>query len=363
MTLPVPFSGKGGILPDGVSTAPLVEANNTYYNFSGGNLTLNVTPLTTNLITANDDWSGMPSVEGYKGTGLTNTHGVDPQTVLGTEFASNSLPVAGSTHVNANKSNPNSYNAGGVTEFDTGTFLAIGFQGNVQANPYIVFYLNTTGRSNVTISYTVMDIDGGSNSSVSPIALQYRVGETGLFTNVQSAFIADATSGPNAAGATTIINAVLPTAVDNKSKVQVRLITTDAAAPDGSSTPDEWIGINAVVINASSPTSASVSVGGQVIAPSGSGLAKATVTMFDASGNVRTAITNPFGFYRFEDVSAGETYIFEISSKVYAFPNPIRTIFVTEDIDSLNFSAEPLAVEPSKNGALTRKSSISPRKF
>ena len=34
------------------------------------------------LITINDDWSGVPSIIGYRGDGLTISAGVDPQTIL-----------------------------------------------------------------------------------------------------------------------------------------------------------------------------------------------------------------------------------------------------------------------------------------
>lgn len=360
---PLPFAGKDGVLPESFSFAPKVEADNTYYNFSSGSLTLAITPATTNLITTNDDWTGVASVEGYRGTNLTATHGIDPQTVLVTEFASNSLPGDGDTNVNANKGNPSAFNAGGVTEFDTGTFLAIGFQGNVQANPYLVFYINTTGRSNVTVSYTVTDIDGGSNNSVSPLALQYRVGETGIFTNVPAAFIADTTVGPNSEGTTQNVNVTLPSDASNKPKVQIRLITTNAANTSGDSAPDEWIGINNVIIGATVASAASVEVGGRIYSPYGRPLAGATVTMFDSYGSIRTARSNPFGYYRFYDISAGETYIFEISSKRFAFPDGIRTLFVTENVDTLDFSAEQAAPEPVKGEIPVQKSHFLNRKF
>jgi hypothetical protein len=362
LTLPVPFSGDDKFLSEGISFVPSVEASNTYHNFSGGSLSLSLTPATVNLITTNDDWSNIASVEGYDGKNLTATHGIDPQTVLGTEFTNNTLPSGGNTQINANKGNPSAFNAGGLTEFDTGTYLAFGFQGNVQANPYMVFYLNTTGRTNVTVGYDVQDIDAGSNNSVSQIALQYRVGTTGNFTNLPSGYVADATD-PNVAGRVSARSVLLPPAANNQSQVQVRLITTNSAATDGTSTPDEWIGVNNVVISVAPPTAASVSVGGQVISPYGNPLSGATVLMYDVMGGVQTARTNPFGYYRFYDVSVGEVYIFEVRSKKYVFPNAIRSIFVTENIDSLNFSAEPIGLPETKTESAPVKDNFFTRKF
>jgi hypothetical protein len=338
---PLPLADGKAAAPFVSSIVPRVGATGVYANLSGGSLSLNLTPATVDLITTNDDWSGVASVEGYFGLNLTATHGIDPQTVLGTEFANNALPVTANTQVNANKGNPSAFNAGGVTEFDSGDYLAIGFQGNVQANPYVVFYLNTTGRSNITLSYTVTDIDNGNNNAVSPLALQYRIGETGNFINIPAGFIADATDGPNLAGRNTLKNVVLPADAANKPKVQVRLITTNAANAAGASTPDEWIGVNAIVVSSQQPTAASVTIGGRVFNPYGRPLAGANVFMYNNTGGIRTARTNPFGFYRFGEVAAGETYVFEVRSKRYVFSNPVQVLNVTEDYDSLNFFASP----------------------
>lgn len=314
-----------------------VRADGTYYNFASGNLKLNVSPTTTDMITKNDDWSGVPSVEGYCGNNLTATHGIDPQTVLTSEYAT--LPSAGNTCVNANKGNPSAFNAGGITEFDRNGTFAIGFQGNVQANPYLVFYLNTVGQSYLRISYDLTDIDSGSNNSVSPIALQFRVGETGAFTNVSAGHVTDVTDGPNASGRLTTRIIALPASALNQPKLQIRLITTNAAAPDGTSTPDEWIGLNNVVISNLAPTAANVTVAGRAYNPSRKSLANAKILMYDNAGGIRMTLTDADGFYSFDEVTAGETYVFEIRSKKYVFPKPTRILSVTEDYNSLNFFA------------------------
>jgi hypothetical protein len=339
LLLPLSPTNKTSILPHAFSVIPTAKANSVYYNLSSGALSLNITPTSTDQITTNDDWSGIPSVEGYFGKNLTATHGVDPQTVLGTEFTNNALSPAGDTQVNANKGNPSAYNAGGVTEFDSGTPLGIGFQGNVQANPYLVFYLNTMGRSNITMSYTVTDLDSGSNNSISPLAVQYRVGETGNFINISEAFIADATDGPNLGGRVTTIDITLPAVVDNKPKVQIRLITTNAANGSGSSTPDEWIGINNVVIGQLSPTAATVSLSGRVTNAYGRGISKAKIRMTDSAGAVRTTNTSSFGYYNFADVESGQTLFLEVSHKSYNFSEPTRVISLMEELATVDFIA------------------------
>ena len=323
----------------GLSLLHPVRAGNTYANLSQGAFSYTLSAATANQISSNNNWSSVPSVEGYAGTGLTPTHGVDPQTVLTTEFANNALPVTASTQVNANKGNPNAFNAGGVTEFDSGNYIALGLQGNVQANPYIVFYLNTTGMSSTTISYNIIDIDGGSNNAVSPVALQYRVGETGPFTNLPNGFVADATDGPNQAGRISSRIVALPFAALNQPQVQIRLITTNAADTTGGSTPDEWIGVNNIVVTALVPSAAGVTIGGRVTTPDGQPVYGARITMFDIEGNIRTAMTNSFGYYRFEDVAAGETYVFSGSAKRYSLVTKYSLYTAEEDFSDLDFVA------------------------
>lgn len=329
----------GSFLPSqGLMPLRSAKAGSTYFTLGGSSLTLNITPSSTGLITTNDDWSGVASVEGYFGQNLTATHGIDPQTVLTSEFAT--LPSPGNTQVSANKGNPSAFNAGGLAEFDSGTYLAIGFQGNVQANPYLIFYLNTTGRSNITMNYTVQDIDGGSNDAVSQLALQYRIGETGNFSNVPAGYIADATDG-GVAGRITTRNVALPAVVNNQPKIQVRLITTNSANSGGSSTPDEWMGVNNITVSSNVTSAAGVSVGGRVLTASGRPIPKTQVVLSDVGGNTRTAITNPFGYYRFDNLQAGVTVLISIRVKGYTFTEPTRVLFLSEDLASFDFIAAP----------------------
>ncbi|MDQ4122620.1 MAG: carboxypeptidase-like regulatory domain-containing protein [Acidobacteriota bacterium] len=320
------------------SIAPTAKASHVYYNFTGGNLTLNITPATTDMITRNDDWSGVFAIEGFCGTSLTNTHGVDPQTVLGTGQTNDALPT--SKCVNANKQNPSAFNTGGATEFDAGDHLGIGFQGNVQANPYLVFYLNTTGQTKVFMSYEVSDIDKGTNNSVSQVALQYRVGETGSFINIPEGFVADATLGPNDATLKTTRGVYLPAGALNQPKVQVRLISTNAAAPDGTSTPDEWVGINNIVVTNQTTTASAVSVTGRARTSFGRPISRALVTIMDSMGNTRSTVTNPFGYYRFDDVQVGEGYVFTIYSKRYVFTEPTQFRLINSEDQPVDFLAE-----------------------
>ncbi len=190
----------------------------------------------TGLITADDNWSGVPGIIGYRGDGLTGATAVNPQTV-----------VAESTvvDVNANLLNPATFGTGGVAEFHIpNPVVALQGSGTARA-PYIQFHLNTIGSSNITVSYNLRDVDGSIDNAVQPVALQFRVGSTGNFTNVPAGFVADATSGPSLATQVTPVSVLLPAAAENQPLVQVRVITTDAAGVD------EWVGIDDISVNGS----------------------------------------------------------------------------------------------------------------
>ena len=138
-------------------------------------------------------------------------------------------------------------------------------------------------------------------------------------------------------------NITLPAACDNQAKVQVRLITTNAAGPD------EWIGINNVVFSVLAPTAAMATAGGRVFSPDGRALSNASITMYDSTGNSRSARSNSFGYYSFREVPVGETYIFEIRSKRYVFSQSTQVINLTEDNNSINFYADPVTSDNFKS--------------
>jgi hypothetical protein len=191
------------------------------------------------LITANDDWSSVPGIEGYLGQDITLATGVDPQTLLTTS----TVTTAPDLDVVANQAAPETNTSGGVGEFDGISNPTVALQGSGTADaPYIIIYLNTTGRSNINVAYNLRDIDGSTDNSTQPVALQYRVGSTGDFTNLPAGFVADASTGPNLATQVTPVSVQLPANANNQALVQVRVITTNAVGSD------EWIGVDDINI-------------------------------------------------------------------------------------------------------------------
>jgi len=187
-----------------------------------------------NLIVANDDWSLVPGIVGYLGTGLTSSTGVDPQTILAPDDP-------GVEDVNANQTNPNTYTTGGVTEFAITDPVVALAGANTNANaPYLKLSINTTGMTAIQVSYDLRDLETGTDNAVQQVALHYRVGSSGNFTNVPAAYVADATVV--SATMTTHVSVTLPAAVDNAALVQLRIMTTNAAGND------EWVGVDNISI-------------------------------------------------------------------------------------------------------------------
>ncbi len=195
----------------------------------------------TGLITVDDNWSSLwdtPStglgIRGYMGSELTGT---DPQLIVAEGF--------GTLDVNANQTDPNGFSTGGVTEFHltnpTNPTVALAGSNGAIA-PFLLLSFSTTGKTNICVSYNLRDIDGSTDNSVQPVALHYRVGASGTFTNVPAGFVADASGGPSTATKVTAVQATLPAAADNQAIVQVRVMTANASGND------EWIGVDDILV-------------------------------------------------------------------------------------------------------------------
>ena len=87
------------------------------------------------------------------------------------------------------------------------------------------------------MQYTLSDV-GGAGATNEPVALQYRIGETGDFTNVPDGFV------PNIVGSSgTPVNVTMPAETLNQPKVQIRVIEADAVGSD------VWAGVDNIIIS------------------------------------------------------------------------------------------------------------------
>lgn len=110
-------------------------------------------------------------------------------------------------------------------------------------------------------------------------------------------------------------------------------------------TTDNWVEYAGVTqfspwaISQLAPTAADVSVSGRVTTAAGQGIRNVRVTLTAPDGSVRNAVTGSFGYYRFDDVETGRTYVLEVASRRYAFSQPTRTISVNDELTDIDFVA------------------------
>jgi hypothetical protein len=127
----------------------------------------------------------------------------------------------------------------------------------------------------------------------------------------------------------------IPTGGGNASLVNSTIDTTakTVTAPNVSQFSD-W-----TLAQPLAPTAAAVPVGGRVLTADGFGIPQARVTLTDSWGNERQAVTNSFGYYRFDNVAAGATYIFSVRHKSWGTMALTEVRNIQEESDNLDFIA------------------------
>jgi predicted extracellular nuclease/2',3'-cyclic-nucleotide 2'-phosphodiesterase (5'-nucleotidase family) len=197
-------------------------------------------------LTPTSTWADFPGVEGFT-TGTTispanqpNTTDVGTLTAEGT-LTSSLVPRTGNT--------PNTDTSGGVLTYAGATNKTVALSATgAFTTPLLAFHLDTTGRAAINVAYDLQDLDSSADDQPTRVALQYRVGTSGSYTNVPGAYVPDATGVSNSTVTSIPVSAALPSNADNKPDVYVRVITLDNAT--GS---NEHIGIDNIVIQEGTP--------------------------------------------------------------------------------------------------------------
>ena len=103
---------------------------------------------------------------------------------------------------------------------------------------------------------------------------------------------------------------------------------------DGANTQVTRYQLNVLV-----PTAAPVSLSCRALDPSGNGLGKATITVTLMDGSIFSSLTSPFGYYRFDGLTAGQTVVVQVLSKRLAFSPQLITL--ADGVTGLDFPAPP----------------------
>lgn len=89
------------------------------------------------------------------------------------------------------------------------------------------------------------------------------------------------------------------------------------------------------------PTAAGADIAGRVLTTAGQGIRNAQMILINSSGERCFAQTGSFGYFRFENVPVGETYVLSVRSKRFELAEPSRVIPLSEDLRDVNFISEP----------------------
>ncbi|MFM9903957.1 MAG: pre-peptidase C-terminal domain-containing protein [Pyrinomonadaceae bacterium] len=97
------------------------------------------------------------------------------------------------------------------------------------------------------------------------------------------------------------------------------------------------VAIDDVSVRNTPPTAAGVSVSGRVLTADGRGVRNARVTILDRRGIARNVATGPFGYYRFDNVDTGQSYVVSVVSRRFNFESQV--IQVNDNLADLDFIA------------------------
>lgn len=93
------------------------------------------------------------------------------------------------------------------------------------------------------------------------------------------------------------------------------------------------------------PTAAGAILGGRVTTVSGQGIKNARLTLTMPSGETRNLVSGSFGYYRFEDLAAGGTYILTVTAKRFVFSVPAQVVPLSEDRGDIDFIGDVILAQ------------------
>lgn len=97
------------------------------------------------------------------------------------------------------------------------------------------------------------------------------------------------------------------------------------------------------------PTAASAVVGGRILTASGAGARNVQITITFPTGEIRTAASGTFGYYRFAEIPVGGTYIISVAAKKFAFSQPSQIRQVQDDLQDVDFIAHETNLRLNEN--------------
>jgi hypothetical protein len=293
--------------------------------------------LTTSPYTQNFD--GLANT----GTNNTWTNGANPPASPGAGWQSNRTSYAASNG-SSNTGALYSFGSTGSTERALGSLAS----GTTNTIIYGICFTNNTGFTitSINVNYTGEQWrQTAANNDI--LVFEYQVGVNSVtantpWTNVPALDftppISSTPDGPlNGNAAANRVNLSSSITLSVPPGADFCLRWSDA----NSSGTDKGMAIDDLQMSFTTTTAAPASIMGRVIDSAGRGIPNAFVTL--TGGSLTTPIvrrTNTFGYYSFEDIPVGETYIISVSSKRHNFSQSTHVVTLQENISNLDFIAD-----------------------
>lgn len=198
-----------------------------------------------------------------------------------------------------------------------------------------VTYLTTGASPNRVFTMQWLNVKWDYQGTTPAISFQVKLFET---TNrVQFIYRQESGAVSNTSG-----GASIGLAGTGNGSGQYLSLNNSGAAPTASSTTDTR-NISTKPANGQTytfapiVTASAVTISGRVMTNTGNGLFNSYVSLTDSEGATRITRTTSFGYYRFDGVESGQTYIVSVNSKKFQFTPQVVTVF--DNLFDLNFYA------------------------
>jgi hypothetical protein len=196
-----------------------------------------------------------------------------------------------------------------------------------------VSVISAAGSFEVTAPNTNISWAGGTAQTVT-----WGVANTNLpsplGTNTANVKISMSTDGGN----TFPYVLAASTANDGMESVTIPNVATTTARMKVEAVGNIFFDIGDANFTITTPTNATASVGGRITGSDGNGLRGVRVHLV-GDGIDLTTITNSFGYYRFDDIPTGSSYLLTPSHKWYVFEPENQFFTLMEDEAEMDFSA------------------------
>ncbi|HBE81701.1 MAG TPA: carboxypeptidase-like regulatory domain-containing protein [Pyrinomonadaceae bacterium] len=118
------------------------------------------------------------------------------------------------------------------------------------------------------------------------------------------------------------------------------IFTTGQSAGGGPISTPSMLAFSGFWVPEFSPTAAQVSISGRAAMSNGGGLPNITVLLSALDGTTRATRTNSLGYFSFNGVASGQSYIISVRTTRFRFHEPSRLINVVDELNGIDFLSD-----------------------